>query len=138
MRRCSGYPVFGKPACLHYCNLDLGFPLLLLPSICPSSNVLSSVVCLFIWPTKMSVYFLKLSLDLTTFVIFWVDVICLSFLYHFISKAMIFLISVWRGVQVSQPYTVIGKMHALRTWVWCKYFVRSIVYSWFLILLGNG
>ena len=101
-------------------------PLLLLPSIFPSIRIFSSesAVCLR-WPEYWSFSFSINPFNeysrLILFRIDWFDLLAVqmtlrSLLQHCSLKAWIFWHSAYFMVQLSQPYTTIGKTIALTTW----------------------
>ena len=107
-------------------HLILCCPLLLLPSIFPSSRVFSkeSVLCIR-WPKYWSFSFsISPSSDYSGLISFrmdWLDLLAVqgtlkSLLQHHTSKASILWCSVFFIVQLSHPYMTIGKTIALTRW----------------------
>ena len=107
-------------------HLILCCPLLLLPSIFPSSRVFSkeSVLCIR-WPKYWSFSFsISPSSDYSGLISFrmdWLDLLAVqgtlkSLFQHHTSKASILWCSVFFIVQLSHPYITIGKTIALTRW----------------------
>ena len=107
-------------------HLILCHPLLLLPSIFPSTRVLSNESALHIrWPKYWSFSFsISLSNEhpgLISFRMDWLDLLAVqgtlkSLLQHHSSKASILLCSAFLIVQLSRPYMTTGKTIALARW----------------------
>ena len=101
-------------------------PLLLLPSIFPSTRVISSESPLCIRRPKYSSFSFNISPSnehpgLTSFRIDWLDLLAVrgtlkSLLQHHSSKASILQHSAFFRVQLSHPYMTIGKTIALTRW----------------------
>ena len=112
-------------------HLILSRPLLLLPSIFPSTRVFSNESALHIrWPKYWSFSFsISPSNEYSGLISFrmdWLDLLAdqgtlKSLLQHHSSKALILLCSVFFIVQLSHPYMTTGKTIALtrRTFVVC-------------------
>ena len=107
-------------------HLILCHPLLLLPSVFPSSRVFSneSVLCIR-WPEYWSFSFSISPSNgysgLTLFRMDWLDLLAVqgnlkSLLQHHSSKASVLWLSDFFMVQFSQPYTTTGKTIALTRW----------------------
>ena len=107
-------------------HLILCKPLLLLPSIFPSTRVFSKQTVLHIkWPKYWSFGFSispsnKYS-GLISFMIDWLDLLAVqaalkSLLQHHSSKASIIWGSAFFKVQLSHPYMITGKTIALSRW----------------------
>ena len=107
-------------------HLILCRPLLLLPSIFPSTRVFSSESVLHIrWPKNWSFSFsIGLPNEFSGLIFFrmeWVDLLAVqgtlkSILLHHTSKASILWPSVFFIVQLSHPYMTTGKTTALSRW----------------------
>src|SRR5574340_1009251 len=107
-------------------HLILCRPLLLLPSICPSTRVFSNESALRIrWPKYWSFNFnISPSNEysgLISFSIHWFDLLAVqgtfkSLLQHYSSKASILLCSAFFTVQLSHPYMTTGKTITLTRW----------------------
>ena len=105
-------------------HLILCRPLLLLPSIFPSIRIFSNESALGIrWPEYWSFGFSPSNeySGLISFRIDWFDLLAVqgtlkSLLQHHSSKASILQCSVYFIVQLSHPYTTLGKTRALTIW----------------------
>ena len=107
-------------------HLILYCPLLLLPSIIPSSRIISNESAVHIrWPNSSSFNFsISLSNEysgLISFKIDWFDLLAVqgilrSLLQHRNSKTSIFWHSAFFMVQLSHPYMTTGKTMALTIW----------------------
>ena len=107
-------------------HLILCCPLLLLPSIFPSTRVFSSESVLHIrWPKDWSFSFntspTKEHSGLISFRMDWLDLLAVqgtlkSLLQHHSSKASILRLSAFFTVQLSHPYMTTGKTIALARW----------------------
>ena len=106
-------------------HLVLCYPLLLLPSICPSIRVFSKESALLIrWPKYWSFSFISPSNEhpgLISFRMDWLDLLALqgtlkSLLQHLSSKAWILLHSAFFIVQLAHPYMTTVKIIALTRW----------------------
>ena len=107
-------------------HLILCYPLLLLPSICPSIRVFSSESVLQIrWPEYQSLSFsIGPSSEYSGLISFrmdWLDLLAVqgtlkSLLQHLSSNASIIWCSAFFVVQLSQPYMTTGKAIALTRW----------------------
>ena len=100
-------------------------PLLLLPSIFPSTRVFSNASVHIRWPTYWSFSFnISPSNEYSGLISFrmdWLDLLAVqgtlkSFLQHHSSKASILLCSAFFTVQLSHPYMTTGKTIALTRW----------------------
>ena len=100
-------------------------PLLLLPSIFPSSRVFSNESALRIrWPKSWSFSFISPSNEysgLISFRMVWLDLLAVqvtlnSLFQHHSSKASLLLCSAFFIVQLSHPYMTTGKTTALTRW----------------------
>ena len=121
-------------------QLILCCPLLLLPSIFPSSRVFSNELALCIrWPKYWSFSFNinppNESSGLTFFRIDWFDLLAVqgtlkSLLQHHSSKASILHCSAFFIVQLSDPYMTTGKTIALTRWT----FVGKVISLLFTVL----
>ena len=107
-------------------HLILCYPLLLLPSICPSIRVFSneSTLCMR-WPKYWSFSFSiipsKEHPGLISFKMDWLDLFAVqgtlrSLLQHHSSKASILQHSAFFTVQLSHPYMTTGKTIAFTRW----------------------
>ena len=106
--------------------LVLCCPLLLLPSIFPSTRVFSnqSVLCIRqpnYWSFSFSISPSNEYLGLISFRIDWLDLFAVqgtlkSLLQHHSSKASVILLSAFFMVQLSHPYMTTGKTTALTGW----------------------
>ena len=121
-------------------HLILCHPLLLLPSIFPSIRVFSSESALCLrWP-KYWIFSFSISpsneySELISFRMDWLDLLAVqgtlkSLLQHHSSKASIIRRSAFFIVQLSHPYTTIGKTIALTRWT----FVGKIISLFFNML----
>ena len=119
-------------------NLILCHPLLLLPSIFPSTRVLSNELALSIrWPKYWNFSFSispshKYS-GLIFFRINWFDLPAVqgtlkSFLQHHCSKASIFQCSAFSSVQLSHLYMIVGKTVTLTRWTFFSK-VMSLIFK---------
>ena len=107
-------------------HLILCHPLLLLPSIFPSSRVFSDESVLHNrWPNYLSFSFsIRPSNEYSGLIAFrldWLDLLAVqgtlkSLLQHHSSKASILWRSAFFIVQISHPYTTTGKTKALTRW----------------------
>ena len=102
-------------------HLILCHPLLLLPSLFPRIRVFSneSVICLR-WPQYWSFNISSFD-EYSGLISFWFDLLAAQetlkiLLQHQSSKVSIFQHSVFFMVQISHPYTTIGKTVALTRW----------------------
>ena len=121
-------------------HLILCHPLLLLPSIFPSIRVFSKELALCIrwlkyWSFSFSIKPSTEYLGLISFMIDWFDLIAVqgtlkSLLQHHSSKASILRHSAFFLVQLSDPYTTIGKTIALTMWT----FVSKVMSLFFNML----
>ena len=119
-------------------HLILCHPLLLLPSIFPSSKVFSneSVLCIR-WPKYGSFSFSPSNeySGLISFRMDWFDLLAVqgtlkSLLQHHSSKALILQCSAFFMVQRSHPYAITGKTIALTRWT----FVSKVMSLLFITL----
>ena len=107
-------------------HLILSCPLLLLPSICPSTTISSNELALHIrWPKYWNFNF-SISppneYTLVSFRIDWFDLLSVQgtlkgLLQHHSSKASILQHSAFLMVQLSHPYMTTGKNTALMRWM---------------------
>ena len=107
-------------------HLILCHPLLLLPSIFPSTRVFSNESALRIWWPKYWSFSLNISPSnqhpgLISFRMDWLDLIAVQktlnrFLQHHSSKASILLCSAFFILQLSHPCMATGKTIALSRW----------------------
>ena len=121
-------------------HLILCHPLLLLPSIFPSTRVFSSESVLHIrWPKYWSFSFgISPSNEYSVLISFrmdWLDLLAVqgtvkSLLQHHSSKASIMWCSAFFIVQLSHPYMATGKTLALTRWT----FVRKVMSLLFNLL----
>ena len=130
-------------------HLILCHPLLLLPSIFPSSRIFSNESVLRIrWPKYWSFSFISPSNEhpgLISFRMDWLDLHAVqetlkSFLQHHSSKASVLWHLAFFIVQLSHPYMTTGKMIALTRWTFVGK-VMSLVFnmlSRYVIGEGNG
>ena len=120
-------------------HLNLCRPLLLLPSIFPSSRVFSneSVLCIR-WPNYWSFSFNISPSNEHPGLIFrmdWLDLLAVqgtlkSLLQHHSSKASIIRCSAFLIVQLSHPYMTTGKIVALTRWIFvgqCLCFLITVL-----------
>ena len=104
-------------------HLILCYPLLLLPSIFPSTRVFSNESVLHIWWPEFQSFIFSISLSngnsgLISFRIDWFDLLAVqstlkSFLQHRTSKASILQRSAFFIIELSHPYLTTGKTIAL-------------------------
>ena len=119
-------------------HLVLCHPLLLLPSIFPSTNVFSNESALPIrWPKYWSFSFsISPSNEYSALIFFridWFDLLAVqgtlkSLLQHYSSKASILWCSPFFMVQLSHPYMTIGKTIALTVWTFVSK-VMSLLFN---------
>ena len=123
-------------------HLILWHPLLLLPSIFPSIRVFSNESALHIRWAKYWSFSFNISPSnehpgLISFRMDWLDLLSVqgtlkSLLQHHSSKAYIFLSPAFVIVQISHPYTTIGKTIALTRWT----FVEKVCLCFLISCLG--
>ena len=125
-------------------HIILCCPLLLLPSILPSTRVFSNGSALHIrWPNYWSFSFSFSTSPsneykgLISFRIDWFDLLAIqgilkSFLQHHSSKASILHHSAFFMVQLSNPYKTTGKIRALTRWT----FIGKVMSLLFNTCLG--
>ena len=116
-------------------HLILCCPLLLLPSIFPSTRVFSSESALCIrWPKYWSFSFSNSpSIEYSGLIFFrmdWLDLLAVqrtlkSLLQHHSSKASFLQHSAFFMVQLSHPYMTTGKTIALTIWTWLVYTLEA-------------
>ena len=119
-------------------HLMLCCPLLLPPSMFSSIRIFSNESALGIrWPEYWSFGFSPSNeySGLISFRIDWFDLLAVqgtlkSLLQHHSSKASILQCSVYFIVQLSHPYTTLGKTRALTIWT----FVSKVMYLFFYML----
>ena len=119
-------------------HLILCCPLLLLPSVFPSTKIFSSELALHIrWPKDWGFSFsISPSNEysgLISFRIDWFDLLAVqetfkSFLQHHNSKASILQCSAFFMVQLSHPYMTTGKIVALSIWTFVSK-VMSLLFN---------